>query len=122
MKKFIFSIFGLFIAQVAFSQEPVLLDGTSTIEFGTITASTKQPLYFKITNKSESSLLISEVRTSFGYDATYFPESLASGAIDSIGFTIDISKLNGPFRKTISLVSNTSNGITVFTIAGRVED
>ena len=64
MKKFIFSIFGFFTAQVASSQEPVLIDGTSTIEFGTIAATTKQPLYFKITNKSESSLLISEVRTS----------------------------------------------------------
>jgi hypothetical protein len=122
MKCFIISAIAVFIWQFSSSQEAKLLDQKTFAELGTITSSTKQPIFFKFINDGELPLLLSEVRTSFGYEVVYFPEKVLPKAIDSIGVMISTEDLQGPFRKTVSIVSGTNNGISVFVITGRVED
>lgn len=122
MKRFIISAIAVFIWQFSSSQEAKLLDQKTFADLGTITSSTKQPIFFKFINDGELPLLLSEARTSFYYEVVYFPEKVLPKAIDSIGVMISTEDLQGPFRKTVRIVSGTNNGISVFVITGRVED
>ena len=87
-----------------------------------LTAKGVQPLYVMLRTTGERPLILTEPRTSFGYEVVYVPEKVVAGAIDSIGVVIDVNELKGPFRKTVSIFSETDNGISVFVITGRVED
>lgn len=122
MKTIVISMLTLLVTGVGYGQDPVLLTGETAVQYGTLTKKSKQPLFFTFKNNGDQTLFITEARTSFGYEVVYFPTQVAVGAIDSIGFTIDLKQLNGPFRKTISLVTNTANGLSVFNVAGRIED
>ncbi len=122
MKTLVISMLTLFMSGVCYGQDLVLLTGETVVQCGTLTKKSKQPLFFTFKNNGDQTLLISEARTSFGYEVVYFPTELAAGAMDSIGFTIDLKNLNGPFRKTITLVTNAVNGLSVISLTGRIED
>jgi hypothetical protein len=122
MKTLLISILTLLVSGLCYGQDPVLLTGETLVEYGTLTTKSKQPLFFTFKNNGDQTLLIKESRTSFGIEVVYFPTEVAAGAVDSIGFTINLKELNGPFRKPISLVTNSVNGLSVFTVAGRIKD
>lgn len=122
MKTLVICLLTLLVSGVCYGQNPELLMGESLVQLGTLTMKSKQPLFFTFKNNGDQTLFIYEVRTSFGYNVVYFPTQVAVGAMDSIGFTISLKDLNGPFRKTISLVTNTVNVLSVFSLAGRIED
>lgn len=122
MKTLVISMLTLFMSGVCYGQDLVLLTGETVVQCGTLTKKSKQPLFFTFKNNGDQTLVISEARTSFGYEVVYFPTELAAGAMDSIGFTIDLKNLNGPFRKTITLVTNAVNGLSVISLTGRIED
>lgn len=122
MKRFIFSLLALLLWQYGSAQSAQLLGNASFVDLGSITAKSEQPLYFKFLNTGDQPLILTEPRTSFGYEVVYIPEKVVAGAIDSIGVVINVNELKGPFRKTVSIFSETDNGISVFVITGRVED
>ncbi|MFM1807583.1 MAG: hypothetical protein RLZZ242_308 [Bacteroidota bacterium] len=121
MKTTFFSLIALLVSTICFSQQATLVSDEPVINFGTLNANTPQPLFFKIINRGEETLYLSEARTSFGFDVIYIPEKMAPGAVDSVGFTIDLNTLRGPFRKRISVVTSSKSGLAVFDVAGKIE-
>ena len=122
MKRFIFSFLALTLWHYSSAQSAQLLGNASFVDLGLVTAKSEQPLYFKFLNTGDQPLILTEPRTSFGYEVVYVPEKVVAGAIDSIGVVINVNELKGPFRKTVSIFSETDNDISVFVITGRVED
>ncbi|MGA0942384.1 MAG: DUF1573 domain-containing protein [Flavobacteriaceae bacterium] len=122
MKVLFLSLVAMMFSMVCFGQEAVLLSEEPVVEYGTVTSATKQPLFLKFTNSGDQVLYLSESRTSFGFEVVYLPEQVAPGSIDSIGFTIDLKAIRGPFRKKISIVTNSKTGLAVFDVSGIIEN
>jgi hypothetical protein len=99
MKRFIFSLLALLLWQYGSAQSAQLLGNASFVDLGSITAKSEQPLYFKFLNTGDQPLVLTEPRTSFGYEVVYVPEKVVAGAIDSIGVVIDVNELKAHFAK-----------------------
>ncbi len=90
-------------------------------DFGSIEQGIPQSVTFKLTNNSESALLLTKVKGSCGCTATsYDREPIAPGETGKVTATYNAKKL-GSFTKTVTVYTNLETEPLVLTITGKVE-
>lgn len=98
-------------SEISLSTDSILFVDPNIISFGEIDADKKdvRPFTFKITNLSDSLLVIEKIDVSCQcVTVSSYPDSLASGKGGEIRGTIDLKKQSGHMRKSIFV--NYNNG------------
>jgi hypothetical protein len=117
----------LFIIVSAFSASAVAIDPNAiiewqntTVDFGKIPIENPVTAEFSFKNPGMIPLIITEVKSSCGCTVADYPKQpIAPGGQGKIIATYD-AKLSGYFNKTITVYSNTEDGITELYIKGEV--
>ena len=100
--------------------QPKALFDKTTHEFGTILWKNPVTATFKITNKGDKPLVISNVTTSCGCTvADWTKEPIAPGKTGSVSSTFD-AKAIGRFQKSVGIYCNASNKPIYLAIRGEV--
>ena len=135
MKKISLTLFSLAIALSAFSQELALKTPAANVltpggasfkwsatefDFGKIKVGVPATHEFTFTNSGDSPLIISTVQASCGCTVTaYSKEPIEPGASGFVTATYNAAKV-GQFNKTVTVNSNTEQGLVQLTIKGEV--
>ena len=100
--------------------QPKALFDKTTHEFGTILWKNPVTATFKITNKGDKPLVISNVTTSCGCTvADWTKEPIAPGKTGIVSSTFD-AKAIGRFQKSVGIYCNASNNLFIWLIRGEV--
>lgn len=90
-------------------------------DFGTIAQGVPQKAIFILTNKSEETLILKNVKGSCGCTATsYSTEAIPAGSTTEIEATFN-AKSPGAFLKTVSVYTNLEEEPFILTVKGTVE-
>lgn len=136
MKSFLFVlILTMFASSVTFSQQvmtakdslkakkdaPYILFESVIHDFGTIPYNGDGSYEFKFKNTGKNPLIISNCQTSCGCTVSEWPKDpIAKNGEGSIKVKYATTRV-GPFTKTVTVTSNSSNSPLVITIKGTVE-
>jgi len=127
MKKLL-CITSLFICSIVFAQEAAstksgIFDFKSeTIDYGTVNKNTDGNRSFTFKNTGDSPIIITSVKGSCGCTVATKPtKPILPNQTAEIGVKYDTKRV-GPFSKTITVVSNSSEKSKVLRIKGNVAD
>jgi len=100
---------------------PVLTLAEANHDFGDVQANNKVETYIKFKNDGKSPLVIRDASATCGCTVPEFPSTpIAVGATDSIKVVYTAGNMNGKQQKTVTLVTNTTNGHEKFDISANV--
>ena len=100
---------------------PVLTLAEANHDFGDVKANDKVETYVKFKNDGKSPLVIRDASATCGCTVPEFPSTpIAVGATDSIKVVYTAGNMNGKQQKTVTLVTNTTNGHEKFDISANV--
>lgn len=133
MKRVTFIILGFVFASIAIAQTLAsnekpgnpLLEATfawvqTSFDFGKIKVGIPVTHEFKFTNSGDAPLVITSVQASCGCTvAEYSKEPIPSGGQGFVKATYNAAKA-GVFTKTVTINSNTQDGVVLLTIKGEV--
>ncbi len=92
------------------------------IDYGTINKNSDGTRTFEFTNTGNAPLIINRVKSSCGCTVPSKPtKPIMPGQSDKIVVKYNTHRA-GPFRKTITVYSNASNGVVILKIKGKVVD
>ncbi|HEY9008544.1 MAG TPA: DUF1573 domain-containing protein [Ohtaekwangia sp.] len=92
----------------------------TTFDFGKIKVNAPVTHEFKFTNSGDAPLIITSVQASCGCTvAEYSKDPIPSGAQGFVKATYNAAKV-GVFAKTVTINSNTEDGVVLLTIKGEV--
>ncbi len=133
MKRVTFIILGLVFASIAIAQtlasnekpgnplrEAAFAWVQTSFDFGKIKLNVPVTHEFKFTNSGDAPLVITSVQASCGCTvAEYSKEPIPSGGQGFVKATYNAAKA-GVFTKTVTINSNTQDGVVLLTIKGEV--
>jgi len=100
---------------------PVMKLAEASHDFGDVKANEKVQAYVKFTNEGKSPLIIQDASATCGCTVPEFPKTpIAAGATDSIKVEYTAGNMNGKQQKTVTLKTNTVNGVEQFNITANV--
>ncbi len=123
MKKIIILLLGLTVF-TGFSQEKKakIAFKKTVIDYGTIKKNSDGTKTFEFTNTGDAPLIINRVKSSCGCTVPSKPtQPIMPGKSDKIVVKYNTHRA-GPFRKTITVYSNATNGVVILKIKGKVID
>ncbi|MBE6312895.1 MAG: DUF1573 domain-containing protein [Bacteroidales bacterium] len=123
MKKTFFLSIMLMLGISAFAQKAEIAFETKSYDFGEVKEENGPvSTFFEFKNTGQLPLVLNSVTASCGCTTPSWPkEPIKPGDTGSIKVTYNVVGRPGPFRKTITVKSNSSEGTTQLTISGSVK-
>ena len=123
MKKLLFLLFGLtMLSGFAQEKKAKIAFKKTEIDYGTINKNSDGTRVFEFTNTGDAPLIIDRVKSSCGCTVPSKPtQPIMPGKSDKIVVRYNTHRV-GPFRKTITVYSNATNGVVILKIKGKVVD
>lgn len=122
MTKYIFSLLFIAIFSVASAQTSAKIVFDAVVyDFGELPEGPRVNTEFKFKNEGTEPLIISNAKGSCGCTVPVWPkEPILPGETGVIKVEYNTARRPGPFTKTITIASNTTEGNTVLKIRGTV--
>jgi len=130
MKKIIFFIAAIIISVQISAQDkvetntnpnaPKFAFTSDVVDYGEIIKGADGVRYFDFVNDGKEPLIISNIRSSCGCTVPEYQKTpIGPGESSQIKVKYD-TKRTGPFKKTITIYSNSSEGTKILTIKGKI--